>query len=52
MANKDNREYLIRLLENDYKGYGLSYLRPQEIEKRNLKVVLPGRIYSNILVIF
>jgi hypothetical protein len=28
LANKENREYLLRLLENDYKGYGLSYLKP------------------------
>lgn len=27
-------------------------MRPQEIEKRNLKVVLPPRIYNNIFLIF
>ena len=52
LANSENRQYLLKLLENDYKTYGLTYMRPQEIEKRNLKVILPPRIYNNILLIF
>ena len=48
----DNREALVTLLSNDYREYGLSYMSPQMIEKRNLKVVLPSKIYDNILCIF
>lgn len=48
----ENREILLKLIESDYRAYELSYLRPQMIEKRRLKVTLPETIYSNVLSIF
>jgi hypothetical protein len=52
LNREENRELLLKCLENDYRNYGLDYLQPQEIERRQLKVVLPTRIFQNLLEIF
>lgn len=52
LQQKDCREALLKLLENDYKSYEIDYMKPYEIEKRNIRVSLPYVIYGNILEIF
>lgn len=40
------------MLEKDYKSYEIDYMKPYEIEKRHIKVILPYVIYGNIVEIF
>ena len=52
LQQKDCRESLLGMLEKDYKNYEIDFMRPYEIEKRNIRVILPYVIYGNILEIF
>ena len=52
LTNYENRETFLKMIEQDYISYNLNYMRPQEIERRNLRVVLPKVIYQNIRDIF
>lgn len=51
-AQRDHRETFLAFIERDYRSYELKYLQPQLIEQRNLRVVLPVKIYNNILDLF
>lgn len=46
------RDSFLRLLEEDYKSYGLDYREADEVVKRNLRVMLPDMIYQNVLETF
>lgn len=40
-SQREHRETFLTFIERDYKSYELNYLQPQQIEQRNLRVVLP-----------
>ena len=40
------------MLEKDYQSYEIDYMKPYEIERRNIRVILPYVIYGNIVEIF
>jgi hypothetical protein len=39
-------------MEKDYRSYGLDFMRPQEIERRGVRVNLPVKIYQNVAQLF
>ena len=39
-------------MEKDYRSYGLDFMRPQEIERRGVRVNLPAKIYQNVAQLF
>ena len=48
----ESRQIFFELLENDYRSYDIHYLRPEQIDIRGLKVVLPLVIFENVSEIF
>lgn len=52
LQQKDCREGLLAMLEKDYQSYEIDYMKPYEIERRNIRVILPYVIYGNIVEIF
>lgn len=51
-AQREHRDTFLAFIERDYRSYELQYLQPQQIEQRHLRVVLPLKIYNNILDLF
>ena len=52
LMQSECRDFFLQMLEKDYQSYGLSHLKPQDIDKRNLRVLLPSNIFQNLLNVF